>query len=253
VTSNSAAALALTGLVLGCTGILYGSDEAAPHDEVIAHGAAQEGGRSSALTPDPMTSGAPAAASAGAGGEHNSVGGVDSTGGAMPEAAGGSSCAGDAGGGDGGQPPSGSEGGAGGRPSEGGHAGVSAGGDDGSAGSSGSGGSGGEPELVPGDKARGYQLVIGNNCYRCHGSDLSGQGFYRNITPDLGTGVGTWTDPQLALAIVGGINREGELLCASMPVYSGLTEQGVLDMVAFLRSIPPKKNQITQVCAGHDP
>lgn len=95
---------------------------------------------------------------------------------------------------------------------------------------------------------RGSKLVTLSNCYRCHGSDLSGRDFYPNITPDEATGVGSWSDAQLALAIVGGIDSEGELLCASMPIYSGLNAQGTADVIAFLRVIPPRYNAVTGVC-----
>jgi hypothetical protein len=123
----------------------------------------------------------------------------------------------------------------------------------GDGGTPGESGSAGAPPLQPGDPSRGFKLVVQNNCYRCHGSDLAGSGYYRNITPDEATGIGTWSDEEIARAIRGAVNPKGELLCAAMPLYSGLSQQGLADMVAFLRSIPPKYNPISVVCPGHDP
>ena len=257
--SSFAAALgAVTCLVVGCTGILYGSDEAFDDHEMASHGAAVDGGSSTSPRVEPAPSSGREPATRGSAGERSGAGGFDGFGG-MAAASGQPSDGGDrgfvaaGGAGEAEEPPvSVAEGGAseGGRQGEGGRESSA------DAGEPARGGTGGQPSaapLLPGDEARGYKLVVINNCHRCHGSDLAGRTFYRNITPDLETGVGTWTDEQLALAIVAGVNPKGELLCAAMPVYSGFTAQGLVDVIAFLRSIPPKYNEISLVCPGHDP
>ena len=65
-----------------------------------------------------------------------------------------------------------------------------------------------------------------------------------NITPDEKTGIGTWSDRQIASAIRAGIGRHGKRRIATMPWqgYARLTDDDVDAMVAYLRSIPPIKN-----------
>jgi hypothetical protein len=118
----------------------------------------------------------------------------------------------------------------------------------------GGGSAAGGPTRPPvGDPAKGQKLVILDNCYRCHGDTLSGRSFYPNITPDIETGIGGWTDKQIADAVRGAIGPNGEIFCATMPLYSGFNAQQVADLIAFLRIVPAVKNQIVSVCPGHNP
>lgn len=106
--------------------------------------------------------------------------------------------------------------------------------------------------LPPGDASKGHLLVIADRCAGCHADNFGGRGFYRNISPDVETGIGAWTDRQIANAIRGG-GGPGTQFCSVMPLYSGLKDQQVADMVAYLRGIPPVSNKITAVCPGHYP
>ncbi|MCH9696188.1 MAG: cytochrome c [Gammaproteobacteria bacterium] len=67
-----------------------------------------------------------------------------------------------------------------------------------------------------------------------------------NITPDTATGIGDWTDRQLANAIRAGIGRHGTRRIASMPWqgYSRLTDDDVSSIVVYLRSIKPVENSV---------
>ena len=135
----------------------------------------------------------------------------------------------------------------------------------GGAGAGGDGGSGGvqsggttlevitwQGPLPVGDPAKGHLLVIADKCAGCHAEDLGGRGFYRNITPDFETGIGSWTDRQIANAIRGG-GGPGTQFCSVMPLYSGLKDRQIADMVAYLRTVPAISNEITAMCPGHYP
>jgi mono/diheme cytochrome c family protein len=67
-----------------------------------------------------------------------------------------------------------------------------------------------------------------------------------NITPDPDTGIGRWTDAQLARAIREGLRPDGSLIGPPMPMtlYRGLSDRDVAAMVAFLRTVPPVRNPV---------
>lgn len=254
--ARATSVLVLAGcFAVGCTAIVYGDAEPARRDEAASSGgSAGLGGSTPKPSPSEPAAGAagagdPAGPSGGAGAAGEGGGGQTSGGAPTSGGANDGGAAGEPGHGGAGGEPASAEGGAGGDGAMS-AAGSEAGGHGGAADSDGTAGS---PPLLPGDPARGYKLVVLNNCYSCHGSDLAGQGFYRNITPDEGTGIGSWTDAEIARGIAGGTNQKGELLCASMPIYSGVSRQGMLDLIAFLRGIPARHNPITSVCPGHDP
>jgi len=116
--------------------------------------------------------------------------------------------------------------------------------------------------------ARGKYLVTIGGCTDCHtpgyflgepdmsrylgGSDVGfevpGLGVFvgRNLTPDRETGLGDWTDEQIAKALTTGERPDGRQLAPIMPyhAYANLTEEDVQAIVAFLRSIPPVKNEV---------
>ncbi len=78
------------------------------------------------------------------------------------------------------------------------------------------------------------------------GDEFPGVIFPSNITPDEKTGIGNWTDHQIANAIRAGIGRHGKRRIASMPWqgYARLTDDDVDAMVAYLRSIEPIRNAV---------
>jgi mono/diheme cytochrome c family protein len=125
-------------------------------------------------------------------------------------------------------------------------------------------------EPTPARLARGRYLVRGPlNCARCHsdrdwskpgappvdGKENAGH-VYReegypwlvapNLTPDVETGAGSWTDDMLARAIREGIGRDGRSLHPEMP-YAALrylTDEDVASVVVFLRSLPAVRNPL---------
>jgi mono/diheme cytochrome c family protein len=115
---------------------------------------------------------------------------------------------------------------------------------------------------------RGKYLVVVASCNDCHtpgfflgkpdmakylggsdvGFEIPGLGVFagRNITPDKETGIGNWTDEQIAAAITTGKRPDGRELAPIMPyhAFSYMTKEDVAAIVAFLRSVPPVKNEV---------
>ncbi len=73
-----------------------------------------------------------------------------------------------------------------------------------------------------------------------------GKIFAPNITPDKETGVGAWSDDELARAIREGVSRDGHALFPIMPYmnYRHLSEEDTASLIAYLRSIPPVRNTV---------
>lgn len=114
--------------------------------------------------------------------------------------------------------------------------------------------------------ARGeFLFKTGIGCWQCHSSggdnappgggmkfDLNvlspslGVYYAANITPDVETGIGGWTDGEIVRAIREGISRDGRVLFPIMPVdpLNGLSDDDVLALVAYLRTLPPVKNKV---------
>lgn len=69
-----------------------------------------------------------------------------------------------------------------------------------------------------------------------------------NITPDPETGIGRWTDAQLASAIRDGRRPDGTTIGAPMPVlsYRGIADRDLAAMVAYLRAIPPVRHAVAE-------
>jgi mono/diheme cytochrome c family protein len=65
-----------------------------------------------------------------------------------------------------------------------------------------------------------------------------------NITPDPETGIGRWTDAQLARAIREGKRPDGTTIGPPMPMglYRGLSDADLAAMVAYLRTVPAVRN-----------
>jgi mono/diheme cytochrome c family protein len=63
-----------------------------------------------------------------------------------------------------------------------------------------------------------------------------------NITPDEETGIGTYTDQELARTLRFGVKRNGQALMDFMPFYD-LSERDLTAVISFLRSLPPVRNE----------
>lgn len=115
---------------------------------------------------------------------------------------------------------------------------------------------------------RGRYLVTGLGCANCHspvddtrpgdfpiasklfagrifpeGMGLPGTVVAPNISPDPESGLGQWTDGEIARAIREGVSRDGRPLFPMMnyPNYSKLPDSDVMAIVAYLRTVPPHR------------
>lgn len=74
---------------------------------------------------------------------------------------------------------------------------------------------------------------------------------FPNLTADLETGAGTWTDDMLARAIREGIGHDGRPLLPLMP-YEGfrfMSDEDLASVVVYLRSLPPIRNPMPKMKA----
>lgn len=69
-----------------------------------------------------------------------------------------------------------------------------------------------------------------------------------NITQDRETGIGNWTDAQIAAAMRRGHRPDGSLIGPPMPVdaYSGLSDRDLAGLIAWLRTIRPVRHVISE-------
>ncbi len=67
-----------------------------------------------------------------------------------------------------------------------------------------------------------------------------------NITPDLDTGAGDWTDDQFARAIREGIGHDGRALFPIMPYryFRTLSDEDLASVIVYIRSIEPVHNAL---------
>jgi mono/diheme cytochrome c family protein len=113
---------------------------------------------------------------------------------------------------------------------------------------------------------RGAYLVNGiANCGNCHspqqpdgtlaGPALSGgkallapgvTAYPPNLTPDLETGLGRWSEQQIVTALREGRTPAGEVLRPPMPIafYRGISDRDALAIAVYLRSLAPVKSAV---------
>ena len=103
--------------------------------------------------------------------------------------------------------------------------------------------------------ARGEYLSRAGDCAACHtapgGKPFAGGKSFKlpmigtiystNITPDVATGIGNWSDEDFLRALHQGIDEEGEHLYPAFPYpsYALLTDSDVLAIKAYLFSLKP--------------
>ncbi len=77
-------------------------------------------------------------------------------------------------------------------------------------------------------------------------ADLPGRVVAPNLTPDPQTGVGTWSDDQLARAIREGIGHDGRALFPMMPYtrFREMSDEDVASVVVYLRSLPAVRHEL---------
>jgi len=68
----------------------------------------------------------------------------------------------------------------------------------------------------------------------------------RNITPDMETGIGSWTDDEIARAIREGIRKDGTALFPVMPYleFRAMDDEDVASIVVYLRTLAPVRNTV---------
>lgn len=73
--------------------------------------------------------------------------------------------------------------------------------------------------------------------------DRAGRNYIPNITPDVETGIGAWTDDEVLRAVRDGVDRNGRFLFPMMPYnsYQHLSDEDGKAIVVYLRSVPAAK------------
>lgn len=110
------------------------------------------------------------------------------------------------------------------------------------------------PAAIEGKVARGKYIADASNCLSCHsrpgGEPFSGGVpfetpfgviYSTNITPDVGTGIGSWTLADLRRAMHEGIAKNGSPLFPAFPYtsFTRMTNADIDDLYAFLRTLKP--------------
>jgi mono/diheme cytochrome c family protein len=105
----------------------------------------------------------------------------------------------------------------------------------------------------------GRYMATAADCTACHtargGQPFAGGGALEtpfgillapNITPDLTTGIGGWTDDQFVNAVQNGIGHTGDHLYPAMPYtyYTKMTREDVIAIRAFLDTVQPVRNEV---------
>ena len=124
--------------------------------------------------------------------------------------------------------------------------------------------------------ARGKYLVSVAGCNDCHtpgyffgkpdesrylsgsevGFEIPGLGVFHgpNLTPDKETGLGSWTDAEIAAALTTGKRPDGRELAPIMPwrAFANFAKEDVSSIVAFLRTLPPVRSKAPGPYASAD-
>ncbi len=101
--------------------------------------------------------------------------------------------------------------------------------------------------------ALGAAYVRQRGCAACHQSgdtsfgELSGQEvpfagtlvYGSNLTPDVLTGLGNWSDVQIIRAMIAGVDDQLAQLCPPSPHLGDLSELEARSIVDYLRTLPP--------------
>lgn len=116
--------------------------------------------------------------------------------------------------------------------------------------------------------ARGKYLAMGPaHCASCHGTPGSGElvekgievalsgghkfdlpigeVYARNITPDVETGIGGFSDAELARELRYGVRRDGTAIIPFMPFHN-VSDEDLAAIISFLRSQKPVKNKVPE-------
>ena len=115
--------------------------------------------------------------------------------------------------------------------------------------------------------ARGEYLVEGiAGCGNCHssrtpegefveGMEYAGnfvieepifRAYAPNITPDMRTGIGSWSDEEIIRAVREGVRPDGQILGPPMsfPFYRDISDNDMRAIVAYLRTVPAVEHEV---------
>jgi mono/diheme cytochrome c family protein len=115
-------------------------------------------------------------------------------------------------------------------------------------------------DLVPDDGSAGAKAINTRRCGSCHNEAdapaLSGRRtklpnypegielYGPNLTPDMDTGTGKWTDDALRLAIREGVDNESLSLCPQMQHYKTMSDEEAANIIKYIRSLPPTRRVV---------
>jgi mono/diheme cytochrome c family protein len=110
---------------------------------------------------------------------------------------------------------------------------------------------------------RGFYQVTIAHCMECHTPRVNGKSDFdsalgkggeefkgpwgvavaRNITSHREKGIGAWSDAEIKRAITQGVRKDGTPLKPPMgyPMYARMSDADLSDVVAYLRTLPPKE------------
>lgn len=111
--------------------------------------------------------------------------------------------------------------------------------------------------------ARGEYLTYAGGCVDCHTEDSDnasplaggravespfGTFYTPNITPDIGTGIGKWSDDDFITAFWEGVNPEGDHYYPAFPYtsYTGVSRDDLLAIKAYLFSLTPVEKTVPE-------
>jgi mono/diheme cytochrome c family protein len=115
-------------------------------------------------------------------------------------------------------------------------------------------------DLVPDDGSAGAKAINTRRCGSCHNEPdqpaMSGRStklpnypagielYGPNLTPDMDTGTGKWTDAALRLAIREGVDNNSLSLCPQMQHYKTMSDEEVANIIKYIRSMPPTRRVV---------
>jgi hypothetical protein len=69
-----------------------------------------------------------------------------------------------------------------------------------------------------------------------------------NITSDMETGIGSWTDGEIFRAITSGVDKEGKFLAPMMPypMFAQMDKEDLYSIIAYIKTLPPIKNKVSE-------
>jgi mono/diheme cytochrome c family protein len=115
--------------------------------------------------------------------------------------------------------------------------------------------------------ARGRQIAYSSACVDCHtpgtfygatdttrmlsGSELGWEGpwgvtFPRNLTPDVETGIGSWSEADIVTAFRAGHRPDQTMILPPMPwgAYAHMSDEDAYALAAFIKSLPPIHHKV---------